>query len=108
MVSSRKNYEVMDLEAGIQENARFALHFLARDLRMAGYFGCSDELVSGVNPLEGADAGIGGADTMTVRYADPADDGITAAEHIPERDQVGVTVLSQAASPDHELVAEIA
>lgn len=97
MVSSRKNYEVMDLEAGIQENARFALHFLARDLRMAGYFGCSDELVSAVNPLEGADAGIGGADTMTVRYADPADDGITAAEHIPEE---GGTITVSALGAD--------
>lgn len=42
-VSSKKTYSTQDRLARLQENARFAMHYLARDMRMAGYFGCLDE-----------------------------------------------------------------
>lgn len=42
-VSSKKTYSTQDRLSRLQENARFAMHYLARDTRMAGYFGCLDE-----------------------------------------------------------------
>ncbi|MGB0468085.1 MAG: PilW family protein, partial [Pontibacterium sp.] len=40
-VSSKATYTLQSELAKMQENARFAVEFMARDLRMAGYMGCS-------------------------------------------------------------------
>jgi type IV pilus assembly protein PilW len=45
-VSSKKTYTVQDRMARLQENARFAMQFLIKDIRLAGYFGCVDEINS--------------------------------------------------------------
>jgi type IV pilus assembly protein PilW len=53
MVNSKKNYTVQDSLARLQENARFAVDSIVRDLRMVGYFGCADDLAAvrnNVNP----------------------------------------------------------
>ena len=46
LVTSKGNYQVNDDLARIQENARIAMEYLSRDLRMAGYFGCADNISS--------------------------------------------------------------
>jgi len=59
MVNSKKNYTVQDSLARLQENARVAVDFISRDLRTAGYYGCSSDnaavnntvTLSGVNSL---------------------------------------------------------
>ena len=43
MVNSKDAYETQDDMARLQENARFAMNLLIKDIRMAGYFGCSPE-----------------------------------------------------------------
>lgn len=43
-VNSRQTYTTQDRLARLQENARFAMQFIIKDLRMAGYFGCLDEI----------------------------------------------------------------
>lgn len=45
-VNSKANYTTQESAARLQESARFAIHFMARDLRMAGYYGCADDLKS--------------------------------------------------------------
>lgn len=45
-VNSKANYTTQESSARLQESARFAMHFLARDLRMAGYYGCADDIES--------------------------------------------------------------
>jgi type IV pilus assembly protein PilW len=45
-VNSRAHYTTQESLARLQENGRFAMHFLARDLRMAGYYGCAGDLES--------------------------------------------------------------
>jgi type IV pilus assembly protein PilW len=55
MISSKRSYNVQQDMARMQENARFAIEFLNKDLRMAGYFGCSFVPPMGVMPLEGRD-----------------------------------------------------
>ncbi len=44
--SSKRTYVVNDDLGRIQENARFAIAYLTHDLRMAGYFGCSNDMAS--------------------------------------------------------------
>lgn len=46
-VSSKQTYTTQDRLARLQENARFAMHFILKDLRKAGYFGCVSELTPG-------------------------------------------------------------
>jgi type IV pilus assembly protein PilW len=41
MVNSKDAYETQDDLARLQENARFAMNLLIKDIRMAGYFGCN-------------------------------------------------------------------
>src|SRR5436190_22011265 len=41
-VNSRANYTTQESLARLQENARIAINTVARDLRMAGYYGCAD------------------------------------------------------------------
>lgn len=100
MVHNNKNYKVQEDLARIQESARFAMEFLARDIRMAGYFGCMDDvtqvwdhvfggagdLFDTSNPIEGSESAaawaptgvsvpvnmIAGTDGITIRYLDPS------------------------------------
>ena len=100
MVGANKNYKVQEDLARIQENARFAMEFLAREIRMAGYFGCMDnvspvvdhvvggagDLFDTSNPIEGSESAanwaptgvaapaniVAGTDGITVRYLDPS------------------------------------
>jgi type IV pilus assembly protein PilW len=43
-VSSKKTYTSQDRQARLQENSRFAMHFIIKDLRQAGHYGCVDEI----------------------------------------------------------------
>jgi len=43
-VSSKKTYTTQDRLARLQENARFAMQFIIKDLRLTGYYGCVDEI----------------------------------------------------------------
>jgi type IV pilus assembly protein PilW len=40
-LGNKQSYRVAEASARIQENARFGMEFLTRDLRLAGYMGCS-------------------------------------------------------------------
>jgi type IV pilus assembly protein PilW len=56
MLNSRQTYEVHDYTADMQENARFAMYILSRELRAAGYYGCSNRLT---NSIPGVLGGLG-------------------------------------------------
>jgi type IV pilus assembly protein PilW len=40
-IGNKQTYEVQDAMARVQENGRFALHFMSDDVRMAGFMGCT-------------------------------------------------------------------
>lgn len=42
--SNKQTYILQDEMSRLQENGRFAFHFLMKDLRMAGYFGCRNNV----------------------------------------------------------------
>ncbi len=43
-ISNKQTYRVNEAMARIQENARFAIELMSRDIRMAGYAGCYDNV----------------------------------------------------------------
>lgn len=53
-VTSKSTYNTTDSLARLQENARFAVHYLSRDIRMAGFAGCLDDLLSISSGLNGS------------------------------------------------------
>ncbi|TWI54330.1 type IV pilus assembly protein PilW [Pseudomonas duriflava] len=95
-LSSKTTYRVQDAMARIQENGRFAVGFLARDIRMAGYMGCGNidqisinviaepppidaanplgQIVSGSNnvPASNNFNALAGTDIITLRRASSA------------------------------------
>jgi len=70
MASSRQTYRVADAAARMQENARFAMDFLTRDIRMAGFWGCAQYASTNnlLNPVGAgyinflSNAGVSGVD----------------------------------------------
>jgi len=109
--NNKRSYAEQDQMGRLQENARFALDMLTRDIRMAGYVGCSNDitqvnntvngqgnaanLIDMTNPVEGSEGGanwqpssstsfvasIISGDGITVRYLSPSN--ITIAENMP-------------------------
>ncbi|MDZ7841004.1 MAG: prepilin-type N-terminal cleavage/methylation domain-containing protein [Gammaproteobacteria bacterium] len=77
MVNSKKNYAQQDYSARLQENARFAVEFLSYDIRMAGFYGCSNEIINDntVTPISATDSGNGNPDSLTVTHGEPYEPG---------------------------------
>lgn len=62
-LSSKQTYRVHDGVSRVQENGRFAMEFLANDLRMADFWGCASDVSDISNDVVGGggiDIGIGG------------------------------------------------
>ncbi|HEX7027563.1 MAG TPA: PilW family protein [Gammaproteobacteria bacterium] len=83
LVNSRTTYTISDDMAKLQENLRIASQFLTRDIRMAGYYGCSntqdtvnnlialgDELYARTDAIEGLE---GSAATVAWKPSDSND-----------------------------------
>lgn len=53
-INSKQNYRVQESLSRLQENSRFAMDFIARDIRMASYWGCLqnglDNTTNGLDP----------------------------------------------------------
>ncbi len=82
--TSRATFGLEESMARVQENGRFAMEFLARDIRMAGYAGCSRNL-SGTQ--------VGNIVDLTTVAADAAvtfnPDGIQAFKYTGTSDTLG-------------------
>ena len=86
--SSRQTYTVQDSMGRLQENGRFALSFLTRDVRNGDYWGCLPNATSIVNNVTGGGGfgavvtGIAGTDgpldTITVAMATPLNISVVA------------------------------
>lgn len=80
--NSKQTYRVQEALSRLQENGRYAIEFLARDIRTADFWGCASNLINVTNNLNpnnpgyinfvagGGVAGTDGAtDTLTLRRA---------------------------------------
>jgi type IV pilus assembly protein PilW len=57
-LGSKQTYRMQENMSRIQENGRFAMYFLARDIRMSGYWGCvknNDNVISNIIDTTGTD-----------------------------------------------------
>jgi len=43
-VNSKRTYTAQDRQARLQENARFAMQFIIKDIRLVGYYGCLSDI----------------------------------------------------------------
>jgi len=57
-IHSKQSYRVQENLSRVQENGRFAMEFLARDIRMAGYWGCLGDTTTIQNNLNPAAASL--------------------------------------------------
>lgn len=107
-VGSKVTYSTQAALSKIQENGRFAMSFLARDIRQAGYTGCSRNTstantirdassaipsfldisnpVNGIDGMNGTDAfnetPIAGTDVIEVKFVDPTS-ACEVDKHVP-------------------------
>lgn len=80
MINSKKTYNSQADRVTLQENARFAFEYMAKDIRMNGYFGCAGETPKPVDTDPDDqyamrainNEGANGSDSLHVAYADPA------------------------------------
>ncbi|MEN1927568.1 PilW family protein [Luteimonas sp. MJ250] len=71
--ASRSAYQLSEGLARTQENARFAIDFLQRDIRMAGHFGCVNDQAHFVKNEGDPRQHFGGAGTITPGAGHPLD-----------------------------------
>lgn len=55
-VGSKQTYKAQDSLARLQENARFAMQFIVSDMRLAGYYGCLDNIADKVTSVVNSSA----------------------------------------------------
>lgn len=82
-ISSRETYRVQEALSRLQENGRFAMDFIGRDIRMADYRACAAPLllnpangerwgITGTNGAPNANSALDAPDSITVRWSDVA------------------------------------
>lgn len=92
--STKQAYRANEALARIQENGRYAINFLQRDIRAAGFWGCAkptdvNNVVVGTDvdfnasATVGADNGAGMPDSITVRMAD-RNSGVNVVQQMPK------------------------
>jgi len=67
-IGSKQTYRMQENLSRLQENGRFAMDFLAKDIRMAGYRECLTFTVP--TPITGTnDTGLNSSDTITIQLS---------------------------------------
>ncbi|MCW8902077.1 PilW family protein, partial [Sedimenticola sp.] len=121
-VSNKQTYRLLEAQSHAQENGRFAFEFLARDIRMADFWGCqintaniTDHIdyttvtsgtsyinnwdTDGINGTDGT--GLNGSDTLTLRGA--FDSGIFV-EQVPATPSAALKVTDNSGLAKGDLV----
>lgn len=97
-LGSRQSYRVQDAMSRVQENARFAMDALSRDIRQAGFLGCAKGLtpkniVSAATDFNTFTAGLQGFEAPS-----PLPNGVTSSEVTANTDLIRVQFASPAAT----------
>ena len=64
-LNNKQTYRVQEASARIQESGRFAMHFITKDLRMAGYIGCGGKIAEPNNMADLIDPHENNADVVS-------------------------------------------
>ncbi|WP_207061723.1 PilW family protein [Motiliproteus sp. SC1-56] len=84
-LAGKRSYEMQEDLSRIQENGRFAIEFLTRDIRQAGFWGClgpdsipNNHLKDKSNPLYGFTGSVSGAESSDYTAEFANDKSVTA------------------------------
>ncbi len=69
-LSSKQTYRIQDNMSRMQENGRFAMEFISRDIRMADYKECFSDISIGGEVFGSDNLGLNGSDRITVLQKD--------------------------------------
>jgi len=104
-VSSKQTYRMQDSLWQLQDNSRFAMEFLIKDLRMAGFRGCNSSAITPVNTLNnGADfdynftVGVQGFEATGSGWSPALPAAISSANPAPST-EVDVITVRRAQEP---------
>lgn len=64
--NSKKTYRMLEELSRLQENGRFGMDFLSRDIRMAGFWGC---MIPADEDIAGTEGSSGAPDSIVIRAA---------------------------------------
>lgn len=106
-IGSRTTYQLQDSMSIVQENGRFALGYLTKEVRMAGYIGCGAIDLVQVNNLSAPAADLPATfdKTQIIRAGAPADYVALGVNAVPATD---VLVLRKASSVSAHLNSAMA
>ncbi len=82
-VANKQTYRVQDALARVQENARFAMTFLSRDIRSAGYLGCGTQRTRVKNTLNDPEAFLWSFGDAVMGYDATSDTATTWNPGVP-------------------------
>jgi type IV pilus assembly protein PilW len=88
-ISNKRIYREQDEMSRLQENARFALEALIRDIRMAAYAGCADNVGAVSNSLNGADD-----DDALISFMNGLEGSEASGNWLPSNSDVGVSLMA--------------
>jgi len=129
-LANKTTYRFTEALGRVQENGRFSLEFMVKDLRMAGFFGCamfdpqdSENIVNNLDPngagydtalhdfvlagvIEGTDAdGLNGSDSVTLRGAKAGQLHVVAPFNVNKSANIHVTANDVVAPDDIVMVS---
>ncbi len=68
-LGSKTTYKMQEASSEVQESGRFAMDFISKDVRMAGYIGCANpDFVAITNNIDDTKAGNAGARTTAATF----------------------------------------
>ncbi|MFT7365930.1 MAG: type IV pilus assembly protein PilW [Marinobacter psychrophilus] len=100
-ISAKQNYQVQDAVSQVQENGRFSLEFLARDIRMAGFSGCSNEVPT-ANSIENASVSVRSYEEGIDGY--DGDSGTLPIARFPDAQVNSDAIVLHITDPESDLV----
>jgi len=86
--SNKRIYREQDQMGRLQENARFAIELLVRDIRMAGYMGCADDITEVTNDVNNSATA-----TNILNFSDAVEGSENAANWLPSNSTDNVATM---------------
>lgn len=101
-LNTRQTYRMQEALSRLQENGRFALDFLSKDIRMAGFFGCSSrsfDIANVENELKDPSNFAWDITTPVQGFDDVSAGFTTVANVVPGTDVIVLRGLSNGSTP---------
>jgi len=98
-INTRQTYRMQENLSRMQENGRFAMNFLTKDIRMAGFYGCLNDLTAIENELKDQSNDAWNITTPLTGYDNVAGAFSIFANVVLNTDVILIRRLSDSSSP---------